>query len=418
MQTKLFIDFIKNILNKKLPGQLVIQMTDHCNARCPQCGMRITEKFKRSKISNDDLKKIIDAAASKGVNVLSFTGGEPLLFIDELVDLIKYAGSAGIQFIRTGTNGFIFRNSEDEIKKIAEKLASTPLRNFWISVDSLCTDTHEEMRGFKGVIKGIEKAIPIFHENGLYPSINLGVNRNVGGSATSSIKHEDYSDHKDYLDAFYNAFYKSLQNFYQFAINMGFTILNTCYPMSIEETDFKADDDLQAVYKATSHEKVVKFDKNEKALLFKALFNVTLEFRSKIRIFSPLVSLYSLGRQYTNGHKSYSCRGGKDFFFIDAGSSNTFPCGYRGNDNYGYFWEMNHSQDKENCFQCDWECFRDPSEMIGPLLDIFSKPHNFFLKIINDPIYLKLWIKDLRYYKSCSFFDGRVPLNSWAIKNY
>jgi len=118
------------VLKRAIPGQLVIQYTDMCNARCPQCGMRKTEKFSRSKLCPDDVKKIIDAAVLRGVKAISFTGGEPFLFFDEIVDLMKYAEKAGIKYIRTGTNGFIFTNHDradfkDRITRIAEKLATT-----------------------------------------------------------------------------------------------------------------------------------------------------------------------------------------------------------------------------------------------------------------------------------------------------
>jgi hypothetical protein len=32
------------------------------------------------------------------------------------------------------------------------------------------------MGGLNGVIKGIEKALPIFHKHGIYPAANLGIN--------------------------------------------------------------------------------------------------------------------------------------------------------------------------------------------------------------------------------------------------
>ena len=40
--------------------------------------------------------------------VISFTGGEPLLLLEDVAALIRHAGRAGIRFIRTGTNGFLF----------------------------------------------------------------------------------------------------------------------------------------------------------------------------------------------------------------------------------------------------------------------------------------------------------------------
>ncbi|MFZ3046166.1 MAG: radical SAM protein, partial [Desulfatirhabdiaceae bacterium] len=131
---------IRSLRKNRIPGQLVIQFTDACNARCPQCGMRVTETFSRSRIPINDIRRIIDAAARKGIEAISFTGGEPLLFFDDLLNMIRHAGAAGIPWIRTGTNGFIFSGSNksgfrDRIRNIAERLAATPIRNFWISID-------------------------------------------------------------------------------------------------------------------------------------------------------------------------------------------------------------------------------------------------------------------------------------------
>ncbi len=51
--------------------------------------MRATETFKRSTLDLDTAKKIIDRAASNGVTALSFTGGEPLLFLEQVAELIQ-----------------------------------------------------------------------------------------------------------------------------------------------------------------------------------------------------------------------------------------------------------------------------------------------------------------------------------------
>jgi hypothetical protein len=47
----------------------------------------------------------------------------------------------------------------------------------------------------------------------------------------------------------------------------------------------------------------------------------------------------------------------------------TYPCGYRGNENMGKFWELNlkNLAPKSDCRRCDWECFRDPSELCAPV---------------------------------------------------
>ena len=137
---------IKQILfslsGRRLPGQLIIQYTDKCNARCPQCGMRVTETFSRSTLLPDTVKRMIDHAAENGVKSISFTGGEPFLFFDDIIrGLVRHAGEAESILQRAGTNGFIFMNSNkpdysSRIRRIAERIAAAGLYTFWISIDS------------------------------------------------------------------------------------------------------------------------------------------------------------------------------------------------------------------------------------------------------------------------------------------
>ncbi len=403
---------LTTLLRRRIPGQLVIQMTDRCNARCPQCGMRATEPFPRSSLSPDQIRQIIDAAARKKVQALSFTGGEPLLLLDDLLDLIRYAGAAGIPYLRTGTNGFHFTGSdrpgfEQKVHRLAERLARTPLRNFWISIDSALPEVHERMRGFPGVIRGIEKALPIFHSYGLYPSANLGINRNLSEETMKAVLRNGNGRGMSPED-FYGAFQSAFRSFYRRIIDLGFTIVNSCYPMSVEA----ADGELSAVYAASASDAVVKFTPGEKALIFKALMDTIPEYRSEIRIFSPRTSLHTLWKQYSgNGSRPYPCRGGIDFFFIDSRDGNTYPCGYRGRENLGRFHEvdLNSRSADINCLECDWECFRDPSELFGPLLQGLSSPLALAGKCHRDAGFFSLWMDDLKYYRACGLFDGRTP---------
>lgn len=397
------ISNLASVLKGRIPGQLVIQYTDFCNAECPQCGMRKTENYQRFKISKEEIVKILDAAARQNIQSISFTGGEPFIFVEELVSMIKYASHKKIPFIRTGTNGFMFADWESpdyeyKINKLAEELSETNLRNLWISIDSADPKTHEEMRGLPGVIKGIEKALPIFHKHGIYPAANLGINRNIAGFGKIPIYVTD-------KNGFYQSFRDAFELFYNHVIDLGFTMVNACYPMSINE-DEKAE--ISAVYGASSLSKVVSFNAEEKIQIFKALMNTIPMYRSEIRIFTPLSSLYSLINQYCgNSDDTMPCRGGIDFFFINAGTGSTYPCGYRGNENMGKFYDIDIDKisDKPFCKACDWECFRDPSEMAGFLIEAVKHPIKSLL--LKAPIYKELWKEDLKYYKECNFFDGR-----------
>jgi MoaA/NifB/PqqE/SkfB family radical SAM enzyme len=397
-----------------MPGQLVIQFTDHCNGSCPQCGMRKSNPFHRSLLDQKTGKRILEAAAARGAAAVSFTGGEPLLHMAELTELINYAGKVGIPYIRTGTNGFHFSGYQQpgffrRIQRLARTLAATPLRNFWISIDSVEPAVHDRMRGFKDLMRGIQRALPIFHAAGIYPSANLGLNRNLGGSATSRLSAEDYSSLEEYAQAFYETYRMALTQFYQRVIDFGFTIVNTCYPMSVAAADESAK--LKPVYAATAKDRVVQFSKLEKHILFKALLDTIVEFRAKIRIFTPLCALYNLIRQHSSAVPgAYPCRGGQDFFFIDAAGGNTYPCGYRGQENLGKFWRLpSKILPSTACQQCDWECFRDPSELMGPLLEDIRHPMQSLPRLYAQKAFFRYWVQDLAYYRACGFFDGRRP---------
>ncbi|MEW6696296.1 MAG: radical SAM/SPASM domain-containing protein [Bacillota bacterium] len=396
------------LLKGRMPGQLVIQYTDLCNAHCPQCGMRVTESYSRSKMNINEAKRIIDSAAEKGIKSLSFTGGEPMLYFDEIVTLIQYAGESGIPYIRTGTNGFIFMNSQSthfttKINRIAEALAKTPIRNFWISIDSAEASIHEKMRGLPGVVQGIEKALPIFHDYNIYPSANLGINRNTGGLGEFFIEEQAVNN----PGCYYNSAKQAFEKFYQFVIDLGFTIVNACYPMSIDPQS-----DTRIVYGANSVDHIIRFTEQEKVLIFKALSEAIDKYRAKIRIFTPRSALYALIKHYSgNQSYSYPCRGGIDFFFIDH-QTNVYPCGYLGHKHLGKFWNLDLKKINEqaSCRECDWECFRDPSEVMGHFIELFQNPLNLIQRLAKDRDYLRLWLGDLWYYKKCDFFNGRLPI--------
>jgi len=147
-------------------------------------------------------------------------------------------------------------------------------------------------------------------------------------------------------------------------------------------------------------------------VIYRALMDVIPLFRSRIRIFTPRCALYALYRRHSGADSGarHACRGGTDFFFIDAAGGDTYPCGFRGNENLGPFAAVDLDTRKRTatCTSCDWECFRDPSELFGPFLNALSSPLGLWRTIRNDPTFYQLWYEDLRYAYACNFFDGRA----------
>ncbi|MFW5837700.1 MAG: radical SAM protein [Desulfovibrionaceae bacterium] len=417
MICKSFARDFRSLLGGRVPAQVVIQYTDQCNAACRQCAMRAPNRFPRSTLDKEQTRRLIDALAQRGAAAVSFTGGEPLLHLDDVLDLMRHAGQAGVRHIRTGTNGFFLRGSdqpgfEARVHSIAQRLADTPVRNFWISLDSADPATHEKNRGLPGVVRGMEKALPIFEQYGIFPSANLGVNRLTGGPDPITGRRPDGAFDPE---LFREDFRRALSAFYAFVESLGFTMVNACYPMSFDE-----DEAGRAVYAASSVEDFIRFRNEEKPWLYQALLEAVPEFRSRLRVFTPRSALLELVRQYQGEAQGFACRGGIDFFFVDAANMDVFPCGYRGQENLGKLWDLDLAKMKADpwCKQCDWECFRDPSVLFGPVLELAGSPFKALRRLLKDREFARLWLEDLRYYRACGFFDARRPMDAAALSRF
>jgi len=329
----------RSFITSLIPGQLIIQLTDRCNARCPQCGMRVTSAYPRSRLGNAAIKRILHSGAQQGIKMVSFTGGEPFFYLDDLIELITFAGQQGFNYIRTGTNGYLFRrageaNFIDRITTLAERLAATPLRNLWFSIDSSVPSIHEHMRGFPGVVEGMAKALPIFHAHGIYPSANLGLNRNIT-KETAQLKTLGPNCSEQEEQEFFHCFHQGLNQFYQMLIALGFTMTSTCYPMSLDSEG--SDDLLTPVYGATGTDRVIRFNGREKRALYRALADSVARHRDQIRIVTPLYAVSGLiGRDDNGAPSGHPCLGGHRYFFIDSKDGQTYPCGYRGQHQISY----------------------------------------------------------------------------------
>ncbi|MGE4296892.1 MAG: radical SAM protein [Desulfovibrionaceae bacterium] len=399
---------LRALARGRAPGQVVIQFTDRCNAACVQCGMRVSNRFERTTMRVDAVRNLLDAMAARGIMAVSFTGGEPLLHVDDVAACMRHAGQAGIRHIRTGTNGFMFKGAHradfaDRVHRLAETLAATPLSTFWISIDSADPETHEQNRGLPGVVRGIEKALPILARHGIHPSANLGLNRLMGGRGAIPMPGQACD-----ASVFQDACERALDRFYAFVRELGFTIANCCYPMSHDGDAPDGD----AIYAATSSNAFIRFSPTERAALYRALSAVVPRHRHRLRVFTPRSALLALARDLENPGRPVSrpCRGGKDFFFIDAATMHAFPCGYRGAEDLGPFEALDTASLPEpDCRRCDWECFRDPSELFGPISDFFGSPIRLSARLLRDRIYAGTWFEDMRYYRACDYFNARVP---------
>ena len=135
---------------------LRISLTDRCNFRCVYCMPEHGAHFapRDELLRDDELLRVVGAAAAVGFEKIRLTGGEPTIRRN-LVDLVAgIARTPGIREISMTTNAL-------RLKDQAEALKAAGLKRVNISIDSLNADKFRSMtRGgdLQRVWAGIEAA--------------------------------------------------------------------------------------------------------------------------------------------------------------------------------------------------------------------------------------------------------------------
>lgn len=116
-------------------------LTDKCNFNCPYC-RGIESKYKGT-MSFEKAKFIVNYWASQNLRNIRFSGGEPTLYHD-LIELVEYTKSKGIERIAISTNG-----SAD--LDLYFKLVDAGVNDFSISLDACCASEFAKISRSKNV---------------------------------------------------------------------------------------------------------------------------------------------------------------------------------------------------------------------------------------------------------------------------
>ena len=126
------------------PPQLVVENTSICNLTCIHCSHRELQRVKRH-MKRELWNKIVEefGAHSPNTEIWPTFYGEALImgYKGELWDRLDYAAKVGCQNLVLNSNGVLL-NRWDNI----EKILSSPLRRFILSLDGLSPETFELVR--------------------------------------------------------------------------------------------------------------------------------------------------------------------------------------------------------------------------------------------------------------------------------
>jgi radical SAM protein with 4Fe4S-binding SPASM domain len=149
-------EYRKKLDNRELVPKYVQWIsTSLCNFRCPHCGTAAAEA-RPDELTTEEIKKQIDHLADLGTQVLSITGGEPVMRPD-MFEVMQYAKDCGIQpgFV---TNGYL-------IAELKDKLAKLEPISVLVSIDGY-RENHDRIRGTEGAYKHCMEALETLEEIG------------------------------------------------------------------------------------------------------------------------------------------------------------------------------------------------------------------------------------------------------------
>ena len=102
--------------------QIAFGYSTKCNVKCDHC-VAANEMAGNAKMELNTAKEIIEEMADCNVRGISFTAGEPLLFLDDIRNLVKLCSEKGI-YSRVVTNGFWAKTQEHADNIVSELLKS------------------------------------------------------------------------------------------------------------------------------------------------------------------------------------------------------------------------------------------------------------------------------------------------------
>lgn len=143
----------------------ILAITRKCNFNCGHC-------YEHFNLAEEDIvpierwKEVINEIQKIGVSIITFSGGEPMLRYDGLIELLESVDKNLSDFhIHTSGNGVL------QEKALALKNAG--LHAAAIGLDDVNSERHDTIRGYNGSYKEALQAIKSFQKADIFTYINM-----------------------------------------------------------------------------------------------------------------------------------------------------------------------------------------------------------------------------------------------------
>lgn len=171
-----FGNYFRGEMNRitPLPGKsnrftnVFLAITKKCPLHCEHC-FEWEELNKPDTLSLEDIKRMVERFYQKGTSQIQLTGGEPMLRVDDMVEVIRTApGKIDFWVLTSGVN-FNATN--------AHRLKEAGLTGVVVSMDHFDPEAHNQFRGNKHSFALVQEAVKHAIEANLVTALSLCVTR-------------------------------------------------------------------------------------------------------------------------------------------------------------------------------------------------------------------------------------------------
>lgn len=147
------------------PTEIIFAATDACNLHCPHCFIDRTPRH----IEIETAKSFIKSCIGKSdIDRIGFSGGEPFLYFDFLVELTKFTVENNLMFDQIMTNGVWWKTKEELTDKLQKLYNAGYDGKIGLSWDSFHNQTTQQIETFISAVQ------ELFGEDSINVQIVLG----------------------------------------------------------------------------------------------------------------------------------------------------------------------------------------------------------------------------------------------------
>jgi MoaA/NifB/PqqE/SkfB family radical SAM enzyme len=156
---------------KQQIDSVILGITRKCNYGCKHCYENPNLSGKES-VSIKRWKEVVKDLQKLGVSIVVLSGGEPMLRYEGLIELLESGEKDFSDFhIHTSGNG-VSKEKALELKKAGLTAAG-------IALDDFNPCRQDELRSFRGSHQESVRAIQYFREAGVFPYVNICLNKDL-----------------------------------------------------------------------------------------------------------------------------------------------------------------------------------------------------------------------------------------------